>query len=234
MIKTFFFPLFLLLSFASIGQNSTILKTADSLFANKKYTEALVLYDQLFENGKVSPSMLLKMAFVHDGSKQYVEALYFLDLYYKKTADRLVLAKIEELVTTNELSGYNYTDIDYFQKIFLKYREKILLVMTLLLLLTSLFHIWKIQKESRSVTLLIFQLFFALFLVVIINFKPINQGIITSNYTTLREQPAAGSTITNIVMKGHKVKVLAQGLIWVRIEWNGESAYIRTNRLKII
>ena len=234
MIKTLLVQLFLVVSITSLAQDGAKLKTADSLFATKKYTEALGLYKELYANNSASPAMLLKMAFVHDGSQQYPEALYFLDLYYRTTADRLVLPKIEELASTNELSGYQYTDLDYFKAVFFKYRFQILILLILFLVLTTLFHVRKIQKAERSNITLAFQVILTLFLLAAINFREMNQGIVTSDFTTLRESPAAGASISQIITKGHKVKVVDQGLIWTLIEWEGELSYIKTARLRLI
>src|SRR5688500_9317335 len=89
------------------SQPTNQLQKADSLFAQHQYTEAFKIYQQLLHRQeKYSPQMLLKMAFIQEGLKNYTQALYFLHLYHTKYPSRLALRKIEELARAHKLTGY--------------------------------------------------------------------------------------------------------------------------------
>ena len=69
------------------------LKTADSLFITKKYTQSLDHYEQILKQGQYTPAMLLKMAYVHEGLNEIGSAMYYLNLYHIATNDKMVLWK---------------------------------------------------------------------------------------------------------------------------------------------
>src|SRR3989337_2464064 len=85
------------------------LKTADSLFQAKRYTQSLEHYEEILRQKQYSPAMLLKMAYVYEGLNQIGSAMYYLNLYYIATSDKSVLDKMDELATKYDLEGYQAT-----------------------------------------------------------------------------------------------------------------------------
>src|SRR5688572_27638649 len=82
------------------------LQVADSLFSNHQYTQAFDYYQQiLHQDEQYSPQMLLKMAFIQEGLRNYTQAIYFLHLYHAKHPSRAALRKIEELARSHKLTG---------------------------------------------------------------------------------------------------------------------------------
>ncbi|MBK7650109.1 MAG: hypothetical protein IPJ20_04215 [Flammeovirgaceae bacterium] len=53
----------------------------------------------LYESGRYTPAMLLKMAYIQEGLGRISQSIYYLQLYYKATNDEQALSKIEELAT---------------------------------------------------------------------------------------------------------------------------------------
>src|SRR5688572_16230256 len=93
-------PTFLLVfslqsSFAQVSSHR--LKTADSLFATKLYTQSFEHYEEILLQKQYTPAMLLKMAFIQEGLNHIGRALYYLNLYYLATKDKTTLDKIQEL-----------------------------------------------------------------------------------------------------------------------------------------
>lgn len=210
------------------------IKKADSLFSNEKYTEAYYLYEDIFKEGMASSSMLLKMAFIQDGSENYSEALYFLDLYYKQSGDKSVVTKIEEIAEANELKGYNYDDGDFFMILLKKYewQGQILLAALAIMLLAYTYR--KKSNGYQPTTASIFQLIVLGMLLLITNYESTTQAIVQSDQTLFRSAPSAGGEPIEFVTKGHKVKVLDQSSVWTKIRWEGEEVFVRNARLKII
>src|SRR5690349_20257780 len=72
------------------------LELADSLFMEKKFTQSLEVYRQIYDQGAYSPAMLLKMAYVEEGLGHTARSLYYLDKYYLMSRDDRALEKMEE------------------------------------------------------------------------------------------------------------------------------------------
>ncbi|MEQ9402837.1 MAG: hypothetical protein RIM99_04565 [Cyclobacteriaceae bacterium] len=208
---------------------------ADSLFDQQKYTEAFDVYETIFLSGQASASMLLRMAFIKDGLGNYVDALYYLDLYYKKSADKSVVVKIEELSSEKNLSGYQYDDSDFFRAVLHKHQQEFQLVLLALTILLTAYIFRKRKQNERPVTATVFQLILLVSLIFVSNnlFEE-KKGIISQNSTLLRSGPSAGADPVELVGKGHKVDIIDRTLVWTKIRWNGEDVYVRNGKIRII
>ena len=87
---------------------------ADSLFKVKQYTQSLKIYEEVLASRQYSPSMLLKMAYIHEGLGNVSQGLYYLNLYYQATGDHQTLLKMQELAVKNRLEGYENPESDQF------------------------------------------------------------------------------------------------------------------------
>lgn len=221
-------------SMSSLTAQNEQLPHADSLFNQQKYTEAFRNYDELFSDGKASTAMLLKMAFIQDGLGNYEHALYFLDLYYQKSANRNVVGKIEELAEANELEGYKYDDISYFFSLLEKYRLHFILLLGSVMALLLVYTLRKVREGERPLSAMIIQVVVVTVLFSVTNLGPANNGIITSDSTLLRSGPSAGAEPIIVINKGHKVKVLDRSDVWTKILWDGEEVYVRNGKVRVI
>ncbi|GAB4245095.1 MAG: hypothetical protein Tsb0034_23550 [Ekhidna sp.] len=220
--------------FTNIQAQNSLLEGADSLFMDQKYTQAYSIYDSIFEEGLASPGMLLKMAFIQDASGSYERALYFLDLYYQQTADRSSIEKIEEIAEEYGLSGYAYDDADFFLALLNKHKSKFMLAIAAILIALVVYIYKKWSANERPLAAFFIQLFFATCLIMVVNLRPAQKAIITSNNTLLRDGPSAGAEPVLFVDKGHKVTVLKRSDLWAKIVWEGEEYYVRNNKLRTI
>ncbi len=222
-------------SFFTSLANEELQSQADSLFVQQKYTEAFQLYETIFQAGNFSESMLLKMAFIKDGLGNYVDALYYLDMYYKNSADKSVVGKIEEISNEKNLIGYSYDDSHFFVALLNKYRGQIQLLMVAIAIFLSVYIFKKRQLNEKPVTASVFQLISLTALLLIANNSYRDTyGIISQNSTLLRDGPSAGAEPVEMVNKGHKVTVLHRSAVWTKIDWEGEEVYIRNGKIKII
>ncbi|MBC6400746.1 MAG: SH3 domain-containing protein [Ekhidna sp.] len=232
-MKSFSVILFLV-SASCFGSNKQQLSVADSLFDEEKYTESMELYLSLFEDGFATPSMLLKMAYVADATEDHSFTLYYLDLYYKASGDRLAIGKIEKLAEANALYGYVYSDIDYLMAVFSKYRVEVFALIQAMLLCLLIYIYKKIHQQERPYAALVMQSFLGVVLLILVNFKVEEKAIITSDRSLLRSAPSAGAEPVTVIDKGHKVTVLRESDIWSKILWDGNEVFIRSNRIKSI
>ncbi len=234
-IKFSFFIILAFFLFKTPSLSASELNQADSLFAAKKYTEALEIYGNIFQEGQVSPSMLLKMAFIEEGLENYVEALYYLNLYYVKSGNKKALVKMQEIAQANNLVGYEFTDRDYILNVISK--NKLIIQVTLLVFsLILLVYIIRKFKKNESVRLaLSFQVLILAVLLVFNNeMFTTERAIVLNDHTLLRSAPSAAAEPLESIEKGHRVRVLEQSDIWVKIEWNDQSAYLRKGRIRLI
>ncbi len=233
LVRMFFGILFCFMFSGLRSQNQLLIK-ADSLFDQKKYTEALAIYQELYQSDFTSSAILLKMSFIQNASGDYPDALYYMNKYYLKSADRAVISKIEEVAQANNLNGYNYNDISHCTALLNKYRVWIILLLVLLMILLTVGILKKKQKKQKPVGLFIIQIMVAVVFFLIVNPKATVRGIIVSDQTLLKSGPSAGAEPLEIIDKGHRVKVLGKDKIWSRILWDGEEVYVRNRRLKTI
>src|SRR6185437_3068766 len=125
------------------------LQKADSLFKNRKYTQAFEVYSAISDSlQKYSPQMLLKMAYIKEGLGDYTSALFYLNKFYAYNPERAVLRKMEDLASQYRLSGYNYTDLEYFISIYNKYYYYIISIF--LLGAAFIFISISLRKRSRK------------------------------------------------------------------------------------
>lgn len=216
-------------------QIDSALKQADSLFQTGKYTESYEIYQHLLKEERlVSPSMLLKMAFIREGLGDYTSALYYINLYYLQTADKKALSKMEELAEKKNLQGYEFNDMEFFKTIFFKYFNEIVLTLAALAVLLVSLTIYKKSKyESRPIGLAITTVVVLGLLFYTLNFgKEYNKGIVMQNNTYLMEGPSAGAKVVAIIGKGHRLPIHGSQDIWKKTEWDGKNAYIKQDKIQ--
>lgn len=223
--------------FAQADEAEKLLETADSLFAEKQYTESYKLYEQLYqEKGEFSPAMLLKMAFIEEGLGDYSNALYYLNEYYLFTSDERVIRKMQQLSAKHNLRGYNYDDYDLFINFFRKYHYIILYgLLTIAVVGLVYFAVWDKRRINKPYGFGISYVIILGFLFFLTNYSigP-RQAIITADNTYIMNGPSAGAEVIYISEKGHRVKVDGQKDIWTKIEWEGQTAFVRQNNLRVI
>jgi hypothetical protein len=207
---------------------------ADSLFAAHQYAAALELYEQILQqDAYYSPSMLLKMAYIKEGQRDFTGAMYALHLYYAKHPSRSVLRKMEDLAQTHGLHGYEYNDFKFFSTQFKKHYMRLLELMMIGAVMAATVLVirrWKGRRVSlQSLTAYTVYLLFILFYV---NFLSLGEeGIIQNDQVTVMSAPSAGATWLATASQGHKVSILGEQDIWYRIKWNGMRAYVRKNNV---
>lgn len=232
-LKTIIFTLLSVSIFDSIlAQSSKTLDQADSLFQEQKYTEAFEVYNDIFLAGKITESMLVKMAFIKEGLGNNVQALYYLDQYYTLTSDKSVLLKMQELATENRLNGYQVEDKDFF----LNFLNLYWLEIQLALLAVSIFLLvftYRTKKQKRMpLGIPILQVIILVAFLALSN-NWVQQGTaIIQSPTLLMSGPSAGAEPVGWVNEGHKVKVMDQSDVWTKIQWENEEAYILNSKLR--
>ncbi len=209
---------------------------ADSLFSAQKYTHAVTLYQDILENSDhFSLQMLLKMALIKEALGDYTSALYYLNLYYKYNPNKAVLKKMEELAAKYKLTGYRYTDLEYFISLYNQYYYYIIFFF---LAFALNYYLYLVIKKVKKRKLGLRPLLFTIILIIafyLANFDIIPpKGIISKSNTYLMSAASSASEPLAFVDKGHRVMILDKHDIWYRILWEDQYAYILQSNLVVI
>jgi tetratricopeptide (TPR) repeat protein len=228
--------LIVLLTFTNVlaQENEKDIEVADSLFNQQKYTQSFEIYNRILKTDNLtSPAMLLKMAYIKEGLGDYSNALYYLNLYYLQTHNKRALRKMEDLAKKYNLQGYKYTDMEFFMNIFYRYYSAIVYSLSgLVLILIGYIVYKKLQLKTNPGFSLFYLLIVVAILFYVVNFgKRYQKGIIISQDTYLMAGPSSGSKLIAIADLGHRVHVLGKEDVWVKVEWEGSTAYIKENNI---
>tara|TARA_B100000287_G_C20650784_1_gene786816 strand:- start:60 stop:770 length:711 start_codon:yes stop_codon:yes gene_type:complete len=233
LIKQLIFIFFLLVSQYSNG-NIDLLKKGDSLFNRGKYIEAKECYDSLFFSKELySNSMLLKLSHIENNLGNFERAIFYLSKYQRNNKNDIVDQSLYQIVKENKLSTYDNSDIDFFLKLYLNNKEK--LIYSLLTISVIIFLI-NLKRMSKKRKIIFVKSFFTinLILILIINVHISSEGIILYNNTFIMDDPSSGSDVYSLINKGEKIKIVDESDIWYEVEINDKNKFIRKkNILKI-
>ena len=225
-----------MISQTTVAQSVTgSINEADSLFAARRYTQSLRIYERIYnEEEQATPAMLLKMAYSTEAMDNLAKALLYLHDYYRLTSDEEVLKKMEALASVNGLEGFDMSQFDQAKKAVEDYKLQILGVLLALALLILAMMFRKIQKhkaKSPSLAVSLVIVLALVFYVVNLNSNK-TKALIMENNAYLMSGPSAAAELIEVVRQGHKVEVIGKKDIWYEIKWKGRRAYIRENNLK--
>lgn len=223
-------------SFSSFGGDmKQQLAHADSLFKLQKYTESFEIYEQLLNaQNEASPQMLMKMAYIKEGLGDYSQALVYLNKYYLQTSDKRAQNKMEELASEHSLKGYALSDTTFFKGLLNKHFTTFnVLLFGIALFLIGIVLYRKFKSGSNATPYAVSAVVVLLVFFWVMNFElSEDQGIITENHAYLMTGPSAGADLVEVVQKGHRLRILDEEGIWVKVDWNGQEAYIRSKMIK--
>lgn len=205
---------------------------ADSLFKVKQYTQSLKIYEEVLAAKQYSPSMLLKMAYIHEGLGNVSQGLYYLNLYYQSTGDHQALLKMQELAAKNRLEGYENPEADQFYYQLNKYETLISLLLAAAALFSMAWMYRQVSKSRKPVGTVVMMMIFLVLLAVNVNFPISNsEVIITSGTTYLMSGPSAGANVVAVVEAGHKLKRTNKKDVWLEVQWFDKPVYVKQDRV---
>ncbi len=233
-VKYFLFLFFS--AFVAQGASpSQLLSKADSLYGHKKFSESFLVYKELFDSGRYTPKMLLKMSYIKEGLGDVADALYYLNIYYVNFPQRNILKKMDSLAKTKGLEGYEYDDVNYFLYLYYRYKAEIIIGLVGVLFLFFIAIVTnRVLLKRIPITSPYLFLFMAAFVYLFINYSSnfFNKGIVMNEKALVMNSPSAGGNIVATLPKGTRVHVWGETDIWYQISWNGERTYIRKSNLQ--
>ena len=231
-----FFICLIAFSYSSRANNTSVLQRADSLFEAKRYTESLHLYEELYANGLSSKSMLLKMAFIHEGLENKSEALFFLNRYFFESKDKLALQKIDEIANKYSLSGYDSPESDILYGWYLRNFDFVQYLLAIFMMLVITYAIFlKLKKQLNRSLFLIMMLFTSLLLILHTQVgSRWKKGIAMHEATVLMKGPSAASGVSRVVPSGTRFNIINKKDNWLVVKVDNGKAYVRESALKTI
>lgn len=234
-------PLFVIASLAlatsTNAQTSGFrLKTADSLFEAKRYTQSLEHYEEILRQHQYTPAMLLKMAYIQEGLNHIGSAMYYLNLYYLATGDKSTLAKMSELADKYNLEGYETTDSDRFWSFYREYHLYVSLALAavMILMLSIVYHTRR-RLHQRPTGSFVTLVFLAAVLFLHQRYGSLqSKGILSDPSTYLMAGPSAGASVIQIVGDGHRVDVIGKKDVWTKIRWEDGIAYVKEKAVRMV
>lgn len=212
-------------------------KTADSLFKQRKYTESFQLFEEILTKDKYfTYRMLLQMAYIKEGMDDYAAAMYYLSLYYANNPEQKVLDKISELASKHRLSGYRPNDVEYLMAL---YRQNQVALLGVIFTFFVLFLAYLIYRKLKDKDILYpsialsfaLAIFFLLFNYYGIDIK---KGIIKNEKVFLMNSPSAGADLLQTLQKGDCVLITDQTDVWYRVKWEDQEAYVRKGNVYLV
>jgi tetratricopeptide (TPR) repeat protein len=220
------------LTSTSAQVSSYRLSQADSLYNSKQYTQSLEHYQQILQHQEYSPAMLLKMAYIEEGLGRIGQALYYLNLYYLATNDKVALQKMEELAEKHRLDGYETSDADVAFGFYYDYRDQISIALGALSLLLLSIVIFRRRRKLQPAAAGFFLFTVLILFAAHLNFGDKHvAGIVGEPNTYLMNGPSAGASVISVIDEGHRVQIVGKKDVWYEIRWNGDIAYIKENSL---
>lgn len=216
-----------LLSLSAHGQKPTI-KSADSLFQAKQFTQSIAAYQALLNEKQYSPAMLLKMAYIEQGLGKIGATLYYLNLYHMATGDEPALQEAQTLAAKFNLNGYT-RNTNPWQEWIIKNRMLILASLTCILLIASI--VFFIQRMKNRKPWLVAGLI-VLISASILYFNTLTDPtfvIVNSNNTFVMEGPSAGASVEGILSEGNRLELLGNQDVWLKVKWNNKIAFVKQN-----
>ncbi len=223
-------------SFVTAQVSSFRLKQADSLFLAKRYVESLEHYETILAQKQYTPSMLLKMAYIHEGLGHIGSALYCLNLYQANTNDQAVGDKMEELAAKFNLTGYEYSDNNMAMSVFRKFRLYLSIalgVFAIFLMSIALYIKYGMNENVVAPVVVIVTALIAL-LVNVNSGSSFSSGIVSHPRTYVMAGPSSGADVIAVIDEGHRFNLIGRKDVWLKINWNGETAFVKENNLLML
>ncbi|MBT1696081.1 SH3 domain-containing protein [Fulvivirgaceae bacterium PWU4] len=218
----------------SFAQTSSFrLKTADSLFQAKQYTQSFEHYEEILKQKQYTPAMLLKMAYIQEGLGHTGQSLYYLNLYYTASHDNSALEKMTELATKYNLEGYETSDTDNFLSFYHDYHVHISMALAaIMILMLSLSAYTRLRLKRRPIASFSILSILVIVLAGHLYFgQSLETAIVTNPSTYVMSGPSAASSVLEVIGDGHRVSILGQKDVWLKVSWDGNIGYIKENSL---
>ena len=211
------------------------IEKADSLFYQNNYLESIKIYDSIFySENQFTNSMILKMSAIEESIGNYEKAIFYLELFQKQDDKDQVKKKINDIVLSKNLSGYDEDELKILKNFYEKYYEYLLISLLIFICFIFIVNSIKFYRKRKFNFLIPFFYTSCFLILIIINFKPSKEGIVFKENTFLMKEPSSGSDLYKILNKGDKISISNDLEIWYEVIHMNEKKYVRKKNIRLI
>jgi uncharacterized protein YgiM (DUF1202 family) len=90
----------------------------------------------------------------------------------------------------------------------------------------------KFRLKKRPITSTVMLAVFAVLLLVNLNYSErMTTGIVANPSTYIMSGPSAAASVIEIIGDGHRVNIIGEKDVWLKVRWNDTEGYIKQNAL---
>ena len=205
---------------------------ADSLYANKQYTESLKIYNNLFKADIYSPAMLLKMARIAEGQSKFGLSNYYLEKYFILTGDKVVLDHIQKIASQENLSGFDFKFEYFVNHYYKKYSPFLSILLSIAVLVLVLSLVLKSQAKNKLKPIALLAIILAAVALVLNNYKANQFAIIATTPSLMMNAPSSASDVIHQFDKASRIRIQGTKDKWTRTQIEDKVGYLSSDHLK--
>ena len=216
----------------SVSNAKPALRQADSLFAAGKYAAAVPAYkQQVWQERKASPALLLKLAYAQQQLGRYPAALLYLSLAQAREPRVRTWRQLATLAAQHRLVGYPAT---WQQELRVQAQRYYYPGLQVLLGGAVAGAIWLLWRRARRAAWLGYVAYVGLLGAYLHLLRPKPTGLVARAGATLMAGPSAGAPWLSTAAIGDRLLVLGRQDIWYRVRWQQRVAFVREADLLVV
>lgn len=215
----------------------SLLSRADSLFAEKRFSEASDTYNQLFTSGYVTPSSLLRAAWIQEGRGDVPGTLLHLYRYHQITNDKEAWQKITKMASDAGLEGYELSDFQLWHLSLAPYAiwVTVALALTVLGIQALVFYRKRQVKAPLGNRWAYVNLGLLAAIFVLVNYaSPKRHVFVQAGDGILMKDASIAADRGPSVRQGDLFDYDGEQDVWIRLKRNEDVLYVRRNQIILI
>lgn len=215
------------------------LKKADQLYEADKYTEAIDLYSDLYEEGYYTQKMLYRLSFMHEKLDNYPEAVYYLRKIIQEYGDdeeQSIDQKLRGIIRTNGGKRL-FTSNEWNFRLFFRQKSLIIYIIFGIAIAWLCFnYLYKGKRNGtpQLVTTVFAWMFFLITgsLLFYRSFMVPTQAVIIDATSFYAEPSYAAERFEQMLSLGELVTIDARDDIWCEVSAGGAAYWVPKMALK--
>ena len=206
---------------------------ADSLFAAGQYTAAFPGYkQQVWQQQRASPELLLKMAYAQQQLGHYPAALLYLSMAQARQPRVRTWQQMASLAAQHRLVGYPNT---WQQELRVQVQRYYYPGLQALLAGAVIGAVWLLlRRRAGRGSWVAYFAYMALLVTYLHWLRPAPAGLVARAGAALMAGPGAGAAWLSTATLGDRLPVLGRDDIWYRVQWQQRVAFVRATDLLVV
>ena len=206
---------------------------ADSLFAAGQYAAAFPGYkQQVWQQQRASPELLLKMAYAQQQLGHYPAALLYLSMAQARQPRVRTWQQMASLAARHRLVGYPST---WQQELRVQAQRYYYPGLQALLAGAVIGAVWLLlRRRAGRGSWVAYSVYVALLAAYLHWLRPVPAGLVARAGAALMAGPGAGAAWLSTATLGDRLPVLGRDDIWYRVQWQQRVAFVRATDLLVV